>query len=162
MASADRRERIISELAALEDEHGCLTPEAVVHYAAGHTDSALHEMFDWDDQDAAHKWRIEQARELIRSYRVVMQVEEREYKVPVYLRDPRAPGDKQGYVALRVVKCDDDLQRQVIQAELGRALAALERAEAVAVALGDRRAIERVRRLVQAVLRKVTAREEND
>lgn len=45
---------------------GMLKPSEVVN-AARDINSPLHAHFEWDDGDAAEKWREEQARQLIRS-----------------------------------------------------------------------------------------------
>jgi hypothetical protein len=52
-----------------ENGGGELTPKAVVE-SAREEDSPLHGHFDWDDATAAEKWRIEQARDIIRCIRV--------------------------------------------------------------------------------------------
>lgn len=56
-------------LGALHQEHGKLTPTIVVT-AATDPDSPLHNRFEWDDSTAAHKYRLVQARDLIRSVKV--------------------------------------------------------------------------------------------
>lgn len=60
-------------LAALVEmeEADKLTPEAVVQ-AATDPDHPLHErVFDCDDDEAAHRWRLHRARQMIRSYTVI-------------------------------------------------------------------------------------------
>jgi hypothetical protein len=54
-----------SELLAIRAEHGRLTPHAVLE-AATAEDHPLHARFEWDDSIAGHKYRLTQARELIR------------------------------------------------------------------------------------------------
>jgi hypothetical protein len=44
---------------------GVLRPEAVVDYARS-PETALHSLFTWDDSEAAHQYRLWQAREIIR------------------------------------------------------------------------------------------------
>lgn len=57
---------IISELTKIAEQHGgVVRPEHVVA-AAVSPQSALHSWFDWDDGEAADKWRIHQARQLLR------------------------------------------------------------------------------------------------
>jgi hypothetical protein len=56
-------------LEAIRVEQGILTPAGVVA-AAEPVDSPLHDRFEWDDAAAAYQYRVEQARELIRSVRV--------------------------------------------------------------------------------------------
>jgi hypothetical protein len=53
------------ELLAIRSEHGRLTPAAVVA-AATAKNHPLHDRFEWDDKVAGHKYRLSQARELIR------------------------------------------------------------------------------------------------
>jgi hypothetical protein len=50
---------------AIREEHGRLTPHLVLE-AATAEDHPLHGRFEWDDSAAAHKYRLNQARELIR------------------------------------------------------------------------------------------------
>ncbi len=54
---------VLQELAAKND--GILLPEEVVQ-AARPEHSILHKYFDWEDSEAADKWRLHQARNLIR------------------------------------------------------------------------------------------------
>jgi hypothetical protein len=58
------------QLQAIYDERQRLTPEVVVD-AARDEASPLHDRFEWDDQIAGEKYRLDQARRLIRSVRVV-------------------------------------------------------------------------------------------
>ena len=57
-----------SELLAIREEHGKLTP-ALVLKAATAEDHPLHTRFEWDNETAGHKYRLSQARELIRVVR---------------------------------------------------------------------------------------------
>lgn len=57
---------IVDELKRIALENGgVLKAEAVVQ-AARNPDSPLHESFTWDDDEAAERWRLHQARNLIR------------------------------------------------------------------------------------------------
>lgn len=141
------RESIQQALADLEDKHGRITPEAVVT-AAQDPGSVLHSHFEWDDGQAAAAWRIEQARGLIRSVRVVITSEERTVSTIHYVRDPRVNSDEQGYVSLPHVRTDKDLARDVIEQEYGRALACMKRAEEVADALGVKPIVEKTRKQI--------------
>jgi len=58
------------QLQAIYDERGRLTPGIVVDTARDES-HPLHARFEWDDQIAGEKYRLGQARELIRSVRVV-------------------------------------------------------------------------------------------
>lgn len=55
-----------SELARVRAECGALTPEAVVADAE-REDAPLHAAFEWDDSVAGHKYRLHQARSMIRA-----------------------------------------------------------------------------------------------
>lgn len=57
-----------SELLAIREQFGKLTP-AVVLEAATEESHPLHNRFEWDDSVAGHKYRLGQARELIRVVR---------------------------------------------------------------------------------------------
>jgi len=59
-------ERVIAALTRIAEKNGeVLRPEDVVEEARDPR-SPLHDQFDWDDSEAAHKWRLHQARNLIR------------------------------------------------------------------------------------------------
>lgn len=57
------------QMQSIYDKHGRLEPAIVVQEASdkGHP---LHNRFEWDDSVAAHKYRLEQAHELITSIRI--------------------------------------------------------------------------------------------
>ena len=57
------------ELLSVRTKAGALTPAAVVEAATPKT-HPLHDRFEWDNRVAGHKYRLVQARMLIRSVRV--------------------------------------------------------------------------------------------
>ena len=59
-------------LQALYDEHGILTPELVLS-AASDPAHVLHSRFEWDDTEAARRYRLAQASGLIRSVTIVIE-----------------------------------------------------------------------------------------
>lgn len=66
MSDKTQMQKRVEELREIERANGgVLLPEAVVERAAD-TQSALHGAFEWDDTEAARKYRLEQARQLIR------------------------------------------------------------------------------------------------
>lgn len=65
-------------------DNGLLRPKAVVD-AARPEDSPLHKEFEWDDGVAAEKYRLEQAQQLIRSFRVVIDDSPKPISVPVFI-----------------------------------------------------------------------------
>lgn len=61
-------------LERLEKQHGAIKPETLVLVARA-KESPLHTLFTWEDTEAARQWRLEEARRIIRSVRVVIQDE---------------------------------------------------------------------------------------
>lgn len=83
---------VAEELTQIWNEHGGkLKPDDVVQVASD-PDSPLHPAFEWDDSVAAHKHRLRQARDLIRSVRVI---------------DPEAKTDLPAWVSV-VVPAEDE------------------------------------------------------
>jgi hypothetical protein len=56
-----------AELESLEGEGGVVLPEAIVEKARSEK-SAMHRMFEWDDNEAAQKYRIMQAKQIFRIF----------------------------------------------------------------------------------------------
>lgn len=73
------------ELDRIERERGALTAEVVVEEAADPS-SPLHPAFEWNDSAAAHRYRLEQARALMRSLIVRVYIPARERSEPVRAR----------------------------------------------------------------------------
>lgn len=140
-------EEIRAAVVALENEHGRLTPEYVLEEAAIET-SPLHGCFEWDDSVAAHKHRLDQARRLIRSVKVVVTTTTRVISTVRYGRDPQAaPG--QGYVSVEQLRSEPDNARAFLRHEFSRAAAHLRRAEDLAEVLGLRHEVTAVRQSVE-------------
>jgi hypothetical protein len=139
---------VVEALRALSDaRQGKLSPEDVVQ-AARDPDSPLHSQFDWNDDEAAAKWRLEQARTLIRSVRVVFEVADRQVSTVHYIRDPSQPARAAGYVDVASLRREPDDARAAVVAEFRRAASALSRARALAAVLGiDEDVAELIERL---------------
>jgi len=66
MDATSKNDARLAELKIIADRNdGILLPEQVVEFAKRKT-SALHDAFEWDDTEAARKYRLEQARAIIR------------------------------------------------------------------------------------------------
>lgn len=61
-------------LEELIQRDGSLTPHSVLEEAIPE-ESPLHHYFEWDDTEAAHRHRLDQARSLIQRYRFAVEVE---------------------------------------------------------------------------------------
>ena len=59
------------EIDAITAKHGVLTPLAILDYAKN-PKTELNKFFTWDDGEAAHRWRLEQAKGLIRCYVTIL------------------------------------------------------------------------------------------
>lgn len=91
---------------------GKLHPEDVIDRAR-HSTSALHEFFTWDDRRAAHRWRMEEARHLIRSYSIVVQQQPTvTARAFVSLKSARPHGG--GYLPIQRILSDRDLYKEML------------------------------------------------
>lgn len=113
---------------------GKLTPEIVVADAKP-IKSPLHGEFEWDDKIAGHKFRLGQARDMIASVRVYIEVQTAVLAAPFYIRDPDAASNEQGYESVANLRTDKDRARDALISEAGRAAAYMGRVRALAVAL---------------------------
>jgi len=111
---------------------GFLTPEAVVE-SAKDENSPLHPFFDWDDTEAARKWRIVQARRLIRLSVTVIKPEVEPVRAFVSLPKDRGVN---GYRSTVQVLSDEDLREQLLECAL-RELQAFRRKYAMLSALKE-------------------------
>jgi len=106
----------VRELHELEANNGTLTPQAVVQRAKNKA-SALHDLFSWDDKEAARLRRLDEARTIIMSVRV--QLETRPDQPPVRVRafvslaDDRLTGG--GYRSIQVVMSNPTQRAQLLR-----------------------------------------------
>jgi len=76
---------VYEQLQAIHNRHGVLTPGIVVSEAAN-PEHPLHARFEWDDTQAAERWRLNQAQALIRSVNVQIETtEQRIISVRAYI-----------------------------------------------------------------------------
>lgn len=130
-----QKAQIKERLEELAKAHGGrLTPEVVIADAQSKA-SPLHSRFTWDIKKASYAHWMEQAREIIRSVRIEVRTETHFVHAPLYVHDPRL-GNGRGYAELTSLRSPKSIAREALQYELDRALAALERAQEVATALG--------------------------
>lgn len=91
---------------------GVLTAHAVVS-AATRADSPLHKHFEWDDDIAADKFRLEQGRHLFRCARV--KVEGAGQEAPTLVRVYINPMNDGLYHTVAEVMGSDDLREQALR-----------------------------------------------
>lgn len=138
-------QKIAKELASLE-KGGRLLPADVVA-AARSTKSAMHRWFEWDDGVAAERYRLEQARELIRAVPLVIVINHKNVATPRYVHDPEA-GRTQGYATVLRLQREPENARIALRSEIDRIEACLARASAIACALGLEGEVEAISKRV--------------
>lgn len=134
MSTKPEREAVSKELARItDDQGGLLTPDRVV-FEASYEDNVLHRLFEWDDTIAGNAWRVEQARELIRTVRVVVTTKTTQIRVVAYVRDPDQASDQQGYVPTVSLVGENERAGRALAAEFERAGSIMRRAHELAEA----------------------------
>jgi len=105
---------VIAELKKLAKAHGGQVDPVHVVAAARHVKSPLHKYFTWDNTEAARRWRILEARNLLRVV-VMYKGESREpINVFVSLKPDRVEGGG-GYRCITDVLDDDALYDQMLK-----------------------------------------------
>lgn len=156
MKTKEKQKAIADALAAIAERNdGTLTPEDVLTEAAD-ANSILHDQFTWDADKAAHSWRLEQARTLIRSVKIVVKLETTQIRTVAYVRDPDAEPDEQGYVS--TVSLAGDRARSAVIAEFQRAGASMRRAKEIATALGLEKEVDVIIDLIETTSTTISAR----
>lgn len=126
-------DEVARAIEALRDpKTGLLRPEDVVD-AARDPASVLHGHFEWNDAKAAVYFRIEQARTLIRTLKIEIEVGPTVVTTVTYVSNPRALGT---YRRLDEIEPRSDTAKEVLLAELNRISTALGRARKIAAVVG--------------------------
>jgi len=92
-------------------KNGNLHPIDIVNFAKDPA-TALHNCFDWDDTEAAQKYRLEQARSVIRVYVKVHKSTHITTRAFVSLSTDRKNGG--GYTAMARVLSEEDKHQQML------------------------------------------------
>lgn len=137
---SDARDRIQQ----IADQHDGKITAAMVLDDARDASSPLHRYFTWDDDEAAHRWRLRQAGVLLRSVEIRNVTTTMQVTYPAYVRDPEASPKDQGMVSVVRLRGERDLALEALGAEFARVAAMLRRARSLAVGLGLEDEVERV------------------
>jgi sugar-specific transcriptional regulator TrmB len=121
-------------------------------------DSPLHSYFEWDNGKAAHAWRIEQARTLIRTVMVVVRTEKQSVSVVAYVRDPDQESGDQGYVSTLKLLDDKDLARSALVEEFSRAASVMRRARELAIAFALEGDVDSITRKIEVTRKRAETR----
>jgi|SRR4051812_17304928 hypothetical protein len=136
------------EKIALMDENGRLRPEAVLEDAEN-PESPLHGCFTWDDGEAAYRWRLNEARMLIRtSYTVVVEQQAVPIKTRAFVSLKSARTARTGYTPIRRVLSEPELHAELLRN-------ALEDLEAMERRYGHLRELKAVFSALRRVRRRV-------
>jgi hypothetical protein len=109
------RAEVRDRLSLLEQRDNGLTAASVL-LDAQNPRSPLHHAFTWDDGKAASEWRLEQARGLIRKFRVVVRMADDQRVQPrgfVFVRGDTKESGK--YRSIQTVAKDGDVKRRVLK-----------------------------------------------
>jgi hypothetical protein len=101
-------------LADIEDRHGVINPHTVVDESRPE-DAPLHPIFEWRDEVAADKWRVEQARRVVRSVEII--AKESSGLTQIAYVNIQSQG---GYVSAATVRSQPDLYEEARQAYRSR------------------------------------------
>jgi hypothetical protein len=102
-------ELVVDELERIRKERGQLTKEVVVEEATPKR-AILHDEFEWDDTEAAKKYRLQQASYIIKNVRVIMPNNE-----PVRQYVSVTSGDDRIYESIDVVMKDPDYRQEALE-----------------------------------------------
>lgn len=105
-------------LADIENRHGVIDPHTVVDESRPE-DAPLHPVFEWCDEIAAEKWRVEQARRVVRSVEII--AEERDSPTQIAYVNIQS---QDGYVSAATVRSQPDLYQEAEKAYYTRVEAA--------------------------------------
>jgi hypothetical protein len=106
------RDRIKAEIGDIAKKHQILHAEDVVEFARKHKASELHKHFEWNNDEAAEKYRLDQARALIRVCVVIETRIATPIRCMVSLSTDRKNGG--GYRTIESVLSNDKLHRQML------------------------------------------------
>ena len=126
----DKIKFLRAEIERIRAMHGGVLHAEDVLEEAKNPASPLHPMFEWDNNVAAHQWRLEQARSLIREVRVEIVCNNEMVMTPFYVRQPES---KSGYVAVSDPSLNPD---EILLNEDRAILALIDRRNAISASLG--------------------------
>jgi hypothetical protein len=148
-------DKIEDALRELERENRLL-PADVVEKARD-PDSPLHSHFEWDNTAAAEKYRLVQARTLIRTVKLMVTVHDVPVSVSYYVRDPEADAQQAGYRSVVSLRSEEDAARNAVIDAMKRVSNAVRHAKELAAVLGVAGDLETIDSLARGVSRRIEA-----
>ena len=114
-----------NELERIRKAHGELTPTDVVDESRPE-DAVLHPCFEWDDEVAAGRWRVRQARKIVQCIGIRYKTEDGgEGEVKRYYVSVKKAGTR-SYIRIPEALADDEIRALVLE-ELRLAIQSIER-----------------------------------
>ena len=131
-----KQDRVKAELEQIRKANGGKLPlKAVITFAQTHKRSDLHGMFTWNVKEAAYKYWLVEAREIVTRYVTVTVVHRKQtVTVPYYVRDPDAKTTESGYIST-VDKLDCVQSKAIMVRRLQQIIAVIEASRDMAVAM---------------------------
>lgn len=116
MVPKDKIPIVVREIERIESRDGVITADAVLK-AATPASSPLHEYFEWNNTEAAKKYRLWQARMLIRSVAVVYEEDGRgKYNRGFVNLNVTTDGTtERGYIGIARAMNDTELRAQLLE-----------------------------------------------
>jgi hypothetical protein len=127
-------ELLLAALEELQDDAGHVSPVAL-ELAARSPEHPCHERFEWDNAKAGYQHRLDQARSLIASVRVVVRTETQVVRAIGYIHDDRLGRTAPGYIAVTKLRTQADASRELLIAEIGKVEALVGRVLTLAASL---------------------------
>ena len=105
------------DVLSTESRDGGVSPKSLVDYARS-KNSPLHAHFEWDDKKAGERFRVWEARMLLRRMTIeVADVETREYEnLTIEVNDKK----ETAYYSISKILSDDDLKKRVLKQALAQ------------------------------------------
>ncbi len=151
-------ENVNDALLTMSKERGSTITATDVVNTARNPRSVLHTCFEWKDSVAGEKYRIHQARNLIRLVRVEIRTSTTVLYAPRLIRDPEVPRNVQGY--RDVMGAKKKQQDRMLAYEISRAIAHVNRVCTFGLSLG--REAEVVIQLLDALQRDTPTSPQHD
>lgn len=98
----------------LAKENGGVCPPGALVEASRPEDAPTHKLFTWDDVSAAESWRRQEARQVVKSLRVVTEDTKARPSAFVHVSVVTSDGPREGYRPFYEVVADDDMRQQAL------------------------------------------------
>lgn len=118
----DEEAQIVGDFLAYKFPTGAIAPEAVIGFAKPET-SPIHRFFEWDNDTAAHNYRMDQARKLVKS--ITIEIEG--HDVPAYHHVKLLETNEPTYLDTMHCMESEDIWEQVLASALKEATAWMNR-----------------------------------